>query len=85
LGIRRNPAVTIEDWPEPIESDPSDIDNESTGDSDDSNQDPEYIECEAPLGLNAEDEPRLSDDQIRALLQAHLEDMTDNEWEDFCE
>jgi hypothetical protein len=46
--------------------------------------DPEYIERAQPPGLNPIDEPDLTDDEIRRLLEADLGDLADEEWADVC-
>jgi hypothetical protein len=84
-GLRRNPPVRIDEWPDPDSSVSSndndiDIDNESTG----SDRDPEFVERAEPLGLRPEDEPELDDDDMWALLEMHLGDLADEEWIDMC-
>lgn len=75
--------MTIDDWPDPDDDFASSVDgddNESVG----SNRDPEYVERDVPLGLNPEDEPALNEEQLRALLEAELGDLADEEWIDMC-
>jgi hypothetical protein len=87
MGLLRNPDVAIGDWAEPIEPEPSEADDdddaigEEAGNGD---QDPQYVEREAPPGLNANDEPEFDDQAFRALLAENMNDMDDEEWEDLC-
>ncbi|KAF8603375.1 hypothetical protein BDV93DRAFT_523439 [Ceratobasidium sp. AG-I] len=79
-GRRRNPPVTIEDWPDP------DSESEaSEGDAapiDDEDGDPAYIEQDEPLRFNPDDEPELNDADLWAILEAELGDLADDEWID---
>lgn len=84
-GLRRNPPVTIEDWPD------ADDDSVASDDNDDGalpidgeDQDLEYVERDAPLGLDALDEPALDDEALRAILDAELGDLADEEWVEMC-
>ncbi|KAG9078254.1 hypothetical protein FRC06_008453, partial [Ceratobasidium sp. 370] len=81
-GLRRNPPVTIEDWPDP-EADAKD----ELYDDDDKpvggpNCDPEYVERDLPARFDPIDEPRLADDEIREILQRHLGDLATQQWVD---
>lgn len=83
----RNPAVAIEDWPEPgDESDFEDvwIYRDEDKDETDGDQDPEFVEREAPLGLNAEDQHEIGDDELEAFLEEHLVDMDKYDWLNIC-
>jgi hypothetical protein len=84
-GLLRNPPVWIDDWPEPDDdyagSDDDTLDNESIHSGE---RDPEYIERDRMLGLDPEDEPELGDEDLRALLEAQLGDLADEEWIDMC-
>ncbi|KAG9093792.1 hypothetical protein FRC06_011374, partial [Ceratobasidium sp. 370] len=81
---RRNPPVTIEDWPEPGS------DHESEGDFDNEpvygpDQDPPYVEQPAqPVEgqLNPHVELDLTDEQVRMALEVQLGDLADEEWMD---
>jgi hypothetical protein len=77
--------VGIEDWPDPDDdsagSDGDVPDNESIHSGE---RDPEYVERDRMLGLEPEDEPELGDDELRALLEAQLGDLADDEWIDMC-
>lgn len=86
--IRRNPPVTVEDWPEPppddlyytsdSESDIADVP------SDASDQDPPFIEQEEPPAYHPDYEPEFSDQQLRELLELHLGTMDEAEWLELC-
>lgn len=76
--------MTIDDWPNPIEPESSDAGDESDAESADGDHNPEYMEREVPLGLNGEDEPEIDHNELRAFLEAHLDYMNDDEWEDLC-
>ncbi|KAB5588211.1 Transposase family Tnp2 protein [Ceratobasidium theobromae] len=82
-GPCRNPPVTIEDWPDPKwdppESEESDIGDEPIDSAD---HDPEYVERTVPLGCDPTDEPELTDEQMRQLLEVELGDLADTEWID---
>ncbi|KAF8597430.1 hypothetical protein BDV93DRAFT_513342 [Ceratobasidium sp. AG-I] len=81
-GLRRNPPVTIEDWPDPNDSSAtSDSDDNPNGNGD---QDPPYIERDMPQRLDPDDKPALNDDVLFALLEAELGDLADEEWIDMC-
>lgn len=79
--IRRNPAVTLEDWPEPFDDDSegSEIDGEPQEGPD---FDPPFIERAEPPGIDPNDEPEFTDVEFRQLLDAHLGDLADEEWKD---
>lgn len=83
-GLRRNPPVTIEDWPDPEDDSATSGDEVADEPVDGPDRDPEYIERNEPLGLNPEDEPAINDDDLRALLEAELGDLADEEWIDMC-
>jgi hypothetical protein len=77
--------VWIEEWPNPSDdsanSDDDVPDNQSIRSGE---RDPEYVERDRMLGLDPEDEPELGDDDLRALLEAQLGDLADDEWIDMC-
>ncbi|KAG8684518.1 hypothetical protein FRC08_013646 [Ceratobasidium sp. 394] len=89
LGLRRNPPVTIEDWPD-VEANPGllgdedEDEDELEGDEpiDGPDRDPPYVEHNIPPGLDPIDEPRLADDDIREILQRHLGDLAAQQWAD---
>ncbi|KAF8601263.1 hypothetical protein BDV93DRAFT_510182 [Ceratobasidium sp. AG-I] len=81
-GLRQNPPVTIEDWPDPDDSS-ANSDNDG-GPVDNGEQDPPYIERDVPLRLDPNDEPALDDNDLLALLEAELGDLADEEWIDMC-
>ncbi|KAF8601344.1 hypothetical protein BDV93DRAFT_510076 [Ceratobasidium sp. AG-I] len=78
-GLRRNPPVTIEDWPDP-EDDNSAASEDDEGPINDVDQDPAYVERDPLAGFGPEDEPVLDDEQLRAFLEAELGDLADEEW-----
>ncbi|KAG8731588.1 hypothetical protein FRC10_001644 [Ceratobasidium sp. 414] len=71
--ILQNPPVTINDWNNPTESDPSEVDND---------QDPAYIEQAVSPELDPDDKPRIDHDMLQAFLKEHLVDLDDDEWEE---
>jgi hypothetical protein len=87
-GLRRNPAVTIEDWPDPDLGPESSDDDEPAGNVnepiDGPNHDPEYIERPQSPALDPMDKPDLTDDEVRWLLEADLGDLVDEEWLEIC-
>ncbi|KAG8737693.1 hypothetical protein FRC10_007917 [Ceratobasidium sp. 414] len=81
--ILRNPPVIINNWNDPTESDPSEVDNDpADGESVDNDQDPAYIERAVSPELDPDDEPRIDHDMLRAFLKEHLVDLDDDEWEE---
>ncbi|KAG8736378.1 hypothetical protein FRC10_009390 [Ceratobasidium sp. 414] len=84
-GLRRNPPVTIEDWPDPDDDFAASDDGNNGTLIDDADRDPEYVERDAPLVFDPDDEPVLDDEEIWAFLEDHLGDLTDKEWIDMCE
>ncbi|CAE6509981.1 unnamed protein product, partial [Rhizoctonia solani] len=84
-GIRRNPRVTIEDWPEPdldsnTSDDEEDIDITSPVPLPDLDRDPEFVERQEPLGLDSNDEPEYSDQEMRQILRDIYGDIADEQW-----
>jgi hypothetical protein len=84
--VRRNPPVTIEDWPEPDDEldfgeDGEPMDDEHINDAD---QDPEYVEQHEPLRFHPDDEPGLLNGEVRAWMDLNLGDLADREWIDLC-
>ncbi|KAB5587887.1 Transposase family Tnp2 protein [Ceratobasidium theobromae] len=80
-GLRRNPPVTIEEWP--------DIDAGATSDMSDTheeplglNRDPDFIETMVPPHFDPRDEPLMTDNDIIQLLQEEYGDLDDKEWID---
>ncbi|KAG8726143.1 hypothetical protein FRC11_000743 [Ceratobasidium sp. 423] len=73
--FRRNPHVTVEEWPEPPSDDPdSNLDEELDVDSqvdDGPDHDPEFVE---------RDEPRLNDKELHELLEFDYGDLLDDKW-----
>ena len=81
----RNPAVALEDWPEPGESEAADAEGDhEDGESADSEEDSEDMEREEPLEFNADDEPEIDHEQLRAFIEANLGHMDEDEWLDLC-
>ncbi|KAG9074109.1 hypothetical protein FRC06_010925 [Ceratobasidium sp. 370] len=79
-GLRRNPPVTIEDWPEP-DLDPHDHED---GLEDGLGDDPEPVEMDVQPDLDPLVEPRLTDEEARRVLNLHLGDLAEEEWFDMC-
>ncbi|CUA72704.1 Type III restriction-modification system EcoP15I enzyme mod [Rhizoctonia solani] len=81
-GLRCNPPVTIEEWPD-IDTDASsvasDIEDIPASAPD---RDPEFIEQEGPPQLNPVDEPLIEDKEMRRLLELEYGDIEDDEWID---
>jgi hypothetical protein len=83
--LLRNPAVNIEPWHEPVESDESDAGDPLAGEElVDGDQDPQFAERMAPLDFDALDEPGVGHEELAAFLEAHLLDMDEDEWIDLC-
>jgi hypothetical protein len=86
--LRRNPPVTIEDWPDPdLNPDIDDDDDDELAHNlneplNDPDRDPEYIErAQSPI-LDPIDVPLLTNDEIRRLLEEEFGDLADDEWVD---
>ncbi|CAE6472142.1 unnamed protein product [Rhizoctonia solani] len=83
LGLRRNPPVTIEEWPEP---DPdlsySDEEDDDNPPIDDLEGDPEFVERQDPPRLDPDDEPEFEDEQMLHMLREVLGDIADEQWVD---
>ncbi|KAG9080681.1 hypothetical protein FRC06_006281, partial [Ceratobasidium sp. 370] len=79
-GLRQNPPVTIEDWPDP-KADANDelYDDEPVSGP---NCDPEYVEHDLPARFDPIDEPRLADNEICEILQWHLGNLATQQWVD---
>ncbi|EUC56281.1 transposase family Tnp2 protein [Rhizoctonia solani AG-3 Rhs1AP] len=83
-GLRTNPPVTIEEWPEldevpeemvPDEDDPVPVD--------DPNQDPAFDEEQQPAMFDPINEPLLTDEEMLEILEMELGDLEDtDEWHD---
>ncbi|KAG9078881.1 hypothetical protein FRC06_008116, partial [Ceratobasidium sp. 370] len=81
--LLRNPAVNIDAWPEPTDSEQSSAEDEPVEENPvNGEQDPEFVERIAPLEADAIDEPEVGDNELPAFLQAHLLDMNEEEWLD---
>ncbi|KAG8743020.1 hypothetical protein FRC10_000530 [Ceratobasidium sp. 414] len=84
-GLRRNPPVTIEDWPDPDDDFAALDDGDNGAPIDNADQDPEYVERDAPLAFDPNDKPVLDNEEIWVFLEDHLGDLTDEEWIDMYE
>ncbi|KAB5587798.1 Transposase family Tnp2 protein [Ceratobasidium theobromae] len=87
-GLRRNPPVTIEDWPDPdlnLDASDDELDNNSGEPVDGPNCDPEYSEHVQPPTFDPVDEPELTDEEIRRLLRVQLGDLAEEEWPDLSQ
>ncbi|CCO37867.1 hypothetical protein BN14_12027 [Rhizoctonia solani AG-1 IB] len=84
-GLRRNPPVTIEDWPVP------DLDSDVSEDKEDADitlcaplpgleGDPKFVERQEPLGLDPNNEPKYSDQEMRQILKDLYGDIADEQW-----
>ncbi|KAG8726757.1 hypothetical protein FRC10_006790, partial [Ceratobasidium sp. 414] len=81
--LLRNPPVAINDWAGHAEYEASESDDEPDNEGPiGGDPAPEYVEREAPLGLDPDDEPDLANNELRALFEENMEDMDDNEWLD---
>ncbi|CCO32597.1 hypothetical protein BN14_06660 [Rhizoctonia solani AG-1 IB] len=73
---RRNPPVTIEEWP-----DPEDNFAHLEASDEDLPPEPSFIECsDTPLGEYPEDEALMDDEELLRFLQENLGDRVDKEW-----
>ncbi|KEP46533.1 transposase family Tnp2 protein, partial [Rhizoctonia solani 123E] len=83
LGLRRNPPVTIEDWPEPdLDLEYSDEEDDGNPPIDGSEGDPEFVERQDPLRLDPDDEPEYGDEEMQDMLREVLGDIADEQWVD---
>ncbi|CCO36861.1 hypothetical protein BN14_11008 [Rhizoctonia solani AG-1 IB] len=84
--IHHNPPVNIQTWPDPPSDDPnSDLEDElelSCQIINGPDRDPEYVErddVDVPH-VDPDDEPRLTEEEMRKALEFDFGDMLDNEW-----
>ncbi|CCO37370.1 hypothetical protein BN14_11525 [Rhizoctonia solani AG-1 IB] len=84
--IHHNPPVNIQTWPDPPSDDPdSDLEDElelSCQIINGPDRDPEYVErddVDVPH-VDPDDEPRLTEEEMREALEFDFGDMLDNEW-----
>ncbi|CAE6472624.1 unnamed protein product [Rhizoctonia solani] len=82
-GLRRNPPVTIEDWPD-IDDAMSEASDTDDIPLDDPDCDPSFIEEDVPMQLDPGHEPWMTDDEMFRLLQMEYGDLDDEEWMDMC-
>ncbi|KAG8741316.1 hypothetical protein FRC10_003020, partial [Ceratobasidium sp. 414] len=75
-----NPPVAINDWAEPGEHEEPEANESDDEEPIGGNPALEYVEREAPLGLDPNDEPDLADDELRNLFEENMEDLDDDEW-----
>ncbi|CAE6352638.1 unnamed protein product [Rhizoctonia solani] len=74
--LRRNPPVTIEEWP-----DPEDNFTYSEASSDeDLPVEPEFVERKEPLGAWPKDKAQMNDNKLIEFLEEHLGDAVEEEW-----
>ncbi|KAG9093159.1 hypothetical protein FS749_014971, partial [Ceratobasidium sp. UAMH 11750] len=80
-GLRRNPPVTIEEWPDP---DASSVGSAFSDDEsiDDADRDPPFVERDEPLGFHPDDEPGIDDEIVREFFNLNLGDLAEDEWID---
>ncbi|KDN34874.1 hypothetical protein RSAG8_12061, partial [Rhizoctonia solani AG-8 WAC10335] len=83
--IRRNPPVTIEDWPEPGDEDPDDSEVDQTIPADSPDQDPPFVERTEPPTLHPDQEGEFDDQELRELLELHHGTLDEGEWIDLYE
>ncbi|CUA71183.1 Dynein heavy chain, cytoplasmic [Rhizoctonia solani] len=82
-GLRRNPPVTIEDWPDPgSDFYHSDDEEDDTPPDSAHEQDPPFIERQEPLRMHPDDEPEFDDEQMLEMLRDILGDIADDQWID---
>jgi hypothetical protein len=83
-GLRYNPPVTIEEWPDLDDLWGSEASNEDEPmPVDGPDRDPEFVERDQPPGLDPNDEPLLTDEEMIELLEMELGDLDDSdEWVD---
>lgn len=86
FGLRCNPPVTIEDWPEP---EPNLVLSDDKGESfiplpNGPEGDPEFVERQEPLQVHPDDEPEYADEEIRQILSEVLGDIADEVWVRMC-
>ncbi|EUC60378.1 hypothetical protein RSOL_338630, partial [Rhizoctonia solani AG-3 Rhs1AP] len=81
-GLRRNPPVTIEDWPDVEEDTVSIASDVQDVDAGDPNRDPDFIEPTGSAPLDPSNEPLMTDEEVLRLLQMEYGDLDDEEWID---
>ncbi|KAF8669009.1 hypothetical protein RHS04_08922 [Rhizoctonia solani] len=81
--ICKNPPVGIQTWPNPLEDDPdSDLDKQlelGYPEIDGPNCDPEYVKQDNVPRVDPDNEPMLTEDEMRQALEFDFGDMLDNE------
>ncbi|KAJ1306455.1 hypothetical protein OPQ81_007458 [Rhizoctonia solani] len=81
-GLRHNPPVTIEDWPDIDLDEMSDVSEANDIPANAPDCDPDFIEWDEPPSLDRTDEPLVTDEDMMQLLQMEYGDLDDNEWID---
>jgi hypothetical protein len=84
--VRRNPPVTIEDWPEPDDEPDIGEDDEPNNNEpvDRADRDPDYVEQHEPLRFHPDDEPGQPNAAVLAWMDLNLGDFADQQWVDMC-
>ncbi|QRW03146.1 Transposase family tnp2 [Ceratobasidium sp. AG-Ba] len=78
----RNHPVVIEDWESEEELDPIELEDIESDHSSVSSaeQELEFHEHDGPLGVDADNEPEMDDNELQAYLREHLGDIAYEEW-----
>ncbi|CUA77659.1 hypothetical protein RSOLAG22IIIB_12749 [Rhizoctonia solani] len=81
-GLRLNPPVTIEDWPDlEYSSEPESEDEDEEAPLDALDCDPTFVEQDRPPALDPINEPLLSDEEMIEILEMELGDLEEtDEW-----
>ncbi|KAG9086005.1 hypothetical protein FS749_003974 [Ceratobasidium sp. UAMH 11750] len=82
-GVRRNPPVHLDDWPEPGSKHESEAEDLNEGPVDGPDQDPPYEEPNPEAHraeLNPLNEYQVGDAELRAIYDRELGDLADEEW-----
>jgi hypothetical protein len=77
--------VDVEEWPQPVDSDESDIDDQPVVEEPiNGEEDPQFVERVDLLDLSALDEPGVGHNELAGFLEEHLLGMDEDEWVDIC-
>ncbi|KAG9081285.1 hypothetical protein FRC06_005669 [Ceratobasidium sp. 370] len=88
--LRRNPPVTIQDWPEPGSDNESEADGAAGEQIENGDQEPTFVEQPEQLGdpaqpeLDPMHEQDVTDQALRGLMEMQLGDLVDEEWLNLC-
>lgn len=84
-GLRLNPPVTIETWPDIDEDARSVVSDTQDIPTDAPDRDPDFIERDELPCLDPVREPFVTDEDMMRLIELEYGDLKDEEWIDICE